>query len=72
MVNNIQYIPTQGKSDHICLVLKTNMNVQTSEKCKLGYSNHKRNYQKMTDNLKHTDWRQRLEDLNTKKIVDTF
>ncbi len=51
MVNDIQYIPPMGKSDHVCLVFNTNMYAHTANECKLRYAYHRGNYQNMTEHL---------------------
>ncbi len=50
IVNNLQYVPPLGKSDHVCLVFNTNLYAQTEENSTPRYAYHRGNYQKMTEN----------------------
>ncbi len=55
-VNDIQYIPPMGKSDHVCLVFNTNMYASIVEKIKPKYAYHRGNYKVMTENLKYVPY----------------
>ena len=72
MVNDIQYVPPLGKSDHVCLVFNTNLYAETKVNNKPKYAYHRGNYQKINTNLKLIDWENRLENINTEHSWTLF
>ena len=51
IIDNIQYLPPLGRSDHICMIIETNMIIKNETNNIPRYAYHKGNYAKMLQNL---------------------
>ena len=71
-INNIQYLPPLGKSDHISVVFETNLHPFKDNLKSKGYDYNKGNYNIMTQNLKSINWTKELNVLTIENAWEEF
>ena len=71
MITNVQYLSPLGKSDHIIMVLDTNMNISDKDYT-LRYAYDKGNYEEILNSLKKVNWKEALADKNTEEAWNMF
>ncbi len=71
MITNIQYLPPLGKSDHIIMIMDTNLDI-TDKDYSMRYAYDKGNYEEIMNNLGKINWTEVLSDKNTEEAWEYF
>ena len=72
MVNNLQYLPGLGLSDHVCLRFNLTCYSKSSTYSKLYFDLRSADFIKMRHLLGEIDWHTNLQSLNTLEAWDFF
>ncbi|MEW8545255.1 MAG: reverse transcriptase family protein [Candidatus Thiodiazotropha sp.] len=72
MVNNVKYLPSMGRSDHIVLNFNFNCYTETIFSCFERYNFHKGDYKSCVDVLQEVDWDLVMEGLGVSESWTYF
>ena len=72
MVNDLQYLPGLGSSDHVCLRFNLACYCKLSTCCKTQFDLRSANFTKMRQSLETIDWHANLDPLDTLQAWDFF
>jgi hypothetical protein len=72
MINNIQFLPSLGKSDHITLLFDFNCYIESVQSSTKKNNFFKGDYVSMCENLESLPWTELLEECDISRSWDTF